>query len=123
MNGFIFHPVEGAKYRRNYEKIAHDLNVFRDKNDWKKAIELIRKLCWDDLFFLMYFVLGWGDMNHPWLVDRANEVNDTRHKTLDVWSRYHYKSSIITVAGTIQDALRDPMIRGCIFSHTKSQGF
>ncbi len=120
MNGFIFHPVEGAKYRRNYEKIARDLNVFRDKNDWKKAIELIRKLCWDDLFFLMYFVLGWGDMNHPWLVDRANEVNDNRHKTLDVWSRYHYKSSIITVAGTIQDALRDPMIRGCIFSHTKS---
>jgi phage terminase large subunit-like protein len=120
VNGFIFHPVEGAKYRRNYEKIARDLNVFRDKNDWKKAIELIRKLCWDDLFFLMYFVLGWGDMNHPWLVDRANEVNDNRHKTLDVWSRYHYKSSIITVAGTIQDALRDPMIRGCIFSHTKS---
>ena len=120
MNGFIFHPAEGAKYRRNYEKIAHDLNAFRDKNDWKKAIELIRKLCWDDLFFLMYFVLGWGDINHPWLVDRANEVNDQRHRTLDVWSRYHYKSSIITVAGTIQDALRDPMIRACIFSHTKS---
>lgn len=65
-------------------------------------------------------MLGWKDINHPWLVDRFNEVNDNRHKTLDVWSRYHWKSSCITIAGTIQDVLRDPLTRACIFSHTKS---
>jgi phage terminase large subunit-like protein len=120
VNGFIFHPVEGAKYRRNYEKIAHDLNVFRDKNDWKKAIELIRKLCWDDLFFICYFVLGWTDVNDQWLVDRANEINDLRDNTLDIWGRYHWKSNLITIAGSVQDIARDPMMRGCIFSHTKA---
>jgi hypothetical protein len=117
---FIFHPQEGAKYLRDYEKVAAILNKFKEKNDWENAIKLIRSRCWDDLFFLCFFVLGWSDVNHPWLVDRINEVNESRHKTLDIWARYHWKSSIITVAGGIQDVLRDPMHRLCIFSHTKT---
>lgn len=89
---FIFNPVEGAAYRRDYQKVAAYLNKCKERNDWESAIKAIRRLCWEDLFFLCFFILGWSDVNHPWLVDRINEVNDDRHKTLDIWARYHWKA-------------------------------
>lgn len=117
---FSFYPQEGAKYRFNYEKLAHELNKAQEANDFSGAMKKIRAMSQEDLFFLMYFTLGISEVNHPWLVARINEVNDLRHKTLDVWARYHWKSRTITVAGTIQDVIRDPLHRVCIFSHTKS---
>lgn len=87
--------------------------------------EAKRKLARGDLFYLMVYVLGRTDMLHPWLFERCREVQKTPNFCLDLWSREHYKSSIITMGCTILDIVNDPEITIGIFSHTRpiAKGF
>ena len=50
---------------------------------------------------------------------RCREVEASPNDHLDLWSREHFKSSIITFGLTIQDILRDPDVTFGIFSHTR----
>lgn len=115
---FNFAPVEGAKYLFDYSKILHDINRLVDSEP-RRFLHLMRTFCQDDLFFLLYFVLR-VPVNHPWLVDRIKEVQEENDRTLDLWSREFFKSTIITYGLNIQEILRDPNSRIGIFSHTKS---
>ena len=72
-----------------------------------------------DRFFLLRYLLGRLDMEHPWLYERVREVEAAPDEHLDLWARDHRKSSIITVGGGIQEVLRDPNVTIAIFSHTK----
>lgn len=89
-------------------------------DDWLLA-ELGRR----DLFFLLLKILRRPDIRHPWLYQRCREVERSPNGHLDLWSREHYKSTIITFGLTIQDILRDPEITVGIFSHTRpiAKGF
>ena len=90
----------------------------------------VRYLARNDLYFLLYDILGRKDVAHPWLFARIKEVQESPNDHIDLWARDHYKSTIITFAKTIQDILAshgndpNPEWRGReitvgIFSHTR----
>lgn len=64
-----------------------------------------RWLCRNDLFFLLVVGCKRKDMNHDWLFARCREVEAHPNGNLDLWSRGHYKSTIVTFGLSLQDIL------------------
>ena len=86
---------------------------------WDQGWVAIRELCLVDRFFLLVWVLGRADANRDWIYARCREVEASPDEHLDLWAREHYKSTLITFAGSIQEILKNPEITICIFSHTR----
>lgn len=96
------------------------LDVLNDEDE-----EALKRLCKEDLFFLLTVGCKRKDIDKEWLFQRCRELGSSPDGYLDLWARDHYKSTIITFGLTIQDILNDPEITVGIFSHTRpiAKGF
>lgn len=82
-------------------------------------LSVVRRLALDDRYYLLIKLLHAHYAWHPWIYDRCREVEAHPDGYIDIWGRDHFKSSLITFAGAIQEILRNAEICIGIFSHTK----
>lgn len=109
----IAEPVIMA--RADYPALVRGLQAM----DPNEAHAIARGLAKTDLFFLGVYVLNRPDADNDWVFDRCREVQAAPNGYLDLWSREHFKSTIVTNWLTIQDILNDPEVTFGIFSHTR----
>tara|TARA_R100000808_G_scaffold2563_2_gene10010 strand:+ start:33346 stop:35010 length:1665 start_codon:yes stop_codon:yes gene_type:complete len=81
----------------------------------------IRTLAQCDRFYLGVFICNRHDMLHPWIYERCREVESNKDDHLDLWARFHYKSTIITFLGCVQEILCNPDITIGILSYSARQ--
>jgi len=107
--------VRDKDYRRAvmaYEEIHKDPNMDNS---------FIRTLGQLDRFYLAAFLCNRVDLLHPWLYDRAREVQYDCDEHLDLWARFHYKSTLVTQFGGIQEILKNPNVTIAILSYSTKQ--
>lgn len=80
---------------------------------------LQKKLFLADLYFLLRYGLNRPFVDNDWWFERCREVQFAPDGYLDLWAREHGKSTVISIALTIQDILRNPEETFGIFSHTR----
>jgi len=91
-------------------KAKHEENCEIEDEELRNAalqeeIRFKRLLLRTDLFFLLWYGCNKHYIAKQWLLDRCKEVEAEPNGYLDLWSREHFKSSIITYGKSIQDII------------------
>ena len=110
-----------AQWAQNaeYDKVVKAYaNCHDDPNIDDSFIRTLGQL---DRYYLGVFLCNRHDMLHPWIYERCREVESARDSHLDLWARFHYKSSIITFLGCVQEVLCNPDITIGILSFSAKQ--
>ena len=115
INGMPFMQVKGVQYQTDYRKVVEQIldGTYTEFNHYRTCVL-------QDLWFIVYFVMRVPIANCKFCVDACKDVQKgPKTNTLDLWAREHFKSTVITVAETIQRLLANPEERVCIFSYTR----
>jgi hypothetical protein len=103
-----FDPIPDAKYLYDYEEILSKV-----KEGTYNELDTYRELFFNDLWFVVYFILKVPPANHPWVVDVCKEVQQgPKNRTLDLWAREHFKTTILTTAEPIQNRIKRAILEG-----------
>lgn len=119
INDIEFEPVPGVKYKHDLPRLIADLQKGKFKDQGGER-GVYRTLIANDLWFLVYFVLGVPIANHKWWVERCREVQKgPQDYIIDLWARGHGKSTVVTTALTIQKLIKNPEHTIGIFSYAQ----
>ena len=113
-----FQFARWAQGEEFYKVVSAYANCHDDPNIDDSFIRTLGQL---DRYYLGVFLCNRHDMLHPWIYERCREVESGRDGKLDLWARFHYKSSIITFLGTIQEVLCNPDITIGLLSFSARQ--
>lgn len=104
-----------------YETIAEykKLEEFLLTLKAEAKVAFVKRLIQTDIYWLLRYACQREDIERQWLLDRCREVQSMPNGHLDLWARFHYKSTIITFGKTLQDILNDPEITIGIFSYNR----
>lgn len=111
MDRIEFTPLEGIKYKYRYLDIFKAIANYEGNPDEKFAFERTqwRFLIKNDLWFILNFVLKIPRVNHEYVINTCCEIETgPKDRTLDLRFREGFKSTIITIAETIQYVLKFP---------------
>ena len=111
----------------DYDILEESLKLCDNPNT---VMHVTREMASKDLYFLLRYVLStskWKNpedksksfWDHPWLLDRCREVQFDGEDVLDVWARYHAKSTIKTFGFSILAMIQNPNVTIGVFSVTK----
>lgn len=108
---FIVNELKYLDYEQTVDAYDH----------WHSRTDAMGRALWgcNDRFYLLTHLLGRLDVLNPWLFDRCREVEANPDGYIDLWARFHYKSTLITFGGAIQEIVCDPEIKIAIFSVVK----
>ena len=117
----------------NLPKTLSDYGLLEQVMDTKDEVgqaHMMRLLGRSDLYYLLRYILGtrlWKDpedttksfWEKQWLLDRCREVQFDSEGVLNIWARYHAKSTIMTFGFSILNMIQNPNTTIGIFSVTK----
>lgn len=109
-----FHQIVESMRDRSYQSANDIYALLGDTMDRRQKAFLA---CNDRFYFLTH-VLGRVDAIHPWVYKQCRMVEKDPDGYLDLWSRYSYKTSIITTAGSLQEVACNPDVTIALFSVT-----
>ena len=120
-------PAHLPKSLEEYKDLEIGLAAMGDE----ECLHLTRVMAREDLYFLLRYVLTTRDWKDPentelcfwekdWLLARCREIQFSSVDTLNIWARYHAKSTICTFGNGIRLLLTNPNETIGIFSVTKS---
>jgi len=95
-------PLKHYTTIQEYQDFASRFTSFEDPQG---KVQFNRLLCRTDLFWLLWYACGKHYVAKQWILDRCKEVESDFQNTLDIWSREHFKSTLLTYGKSIQNIL------------------